>query len=210
MLSIRNFKKRYPASEMPVLELPSLSLAPGIYWIKGENGSGKTSLIKSIGGLVPFEGSIEVTGLDIRLQRMAYCKAVNYAAAEPQYPGFLTGTELLDFYHAAKGGNLPLQLMEALGTAHFVNSKTAVYSSGMMKKLSLALAFTGDPALVLLDEPFIALDIAAVEVLQKAIAAFGEKGFSFIITSHQPLDQQLVHTTATFVIKDRLLLPEAL
>jgi ABC-2 type transport system ATP-binding protein len=208
MLSITNFQKKYPGSDEPVLSIGQLILEQGIYWIKGENGSGKTSLIKSIAGLIPFDGDIAVNDLNIGKQRMAYTKAVNYAEAEPQYPGFLTGTELVNFYHSAKGGNLPQQLISKLGADKFLNNKTAVYSSGMMKKLSLVLAFTGNPVLILLDEPFIALDVAAVEILQNNIAAFSKNGVSFIITSHQQLDHNLINTTASFIIKDKIIMQE--
>lgn len=208
MLTISNYLKQYPGCEAPVLTIPQLEIPGGIYWIKGENGSGKTSLIKSIAGLIPFKGGIEVNGLNIRTNRMGYTKIVNYAEAEPQYPGFLTGKELLDFYHAAKGGELPLALMKALGLEKFINSKTSVYSSGMMKKLSLVLGFTGNPALILLDEPLIALDVAAVEVLQQAITTYSQKAVSFLITSHQPMDSNKVSTSATFVIADNLLAQE--
>jgi len=208
MLTISNFQKKYPGTEEPVLSIPELELREGIYWIKGENGSGKTSMIKSIAGLIPFKGNIEINGTRIDKNRMAYTRAVNYAEAEPQYPAFLTGKELLDFYHATKKGELPLTLMNELGTGKFINSKTAVYSSGMMKKLSLVLGFTGNPSLILLDEPLIALDVAAVEVLQQTIAAYNNKGVSFIITSHQPLESTIVKNSASFIIKDKTLVQE--
>lgn len=208
MLSIRHFKKTYPGTDEPVLSIPSLQLAQGIYRIKGENGSGKTSLIKSLAGLIPFDGLLEVDSLNIQTNRMAYTRAVNYAEAEPLYPAFLSGKELIAFYHSTKGGPLPTALIGQLGLDKFSDNKTAVYSSGMMKKLSLALAFIGEPKLILLDEPLIALDVAAVEVLQHAIAAFSQRGVSFIITSHQPFEGNIVQISQSFLIQDKTLQEE--
>jgi ABC-2 type transport system ATP-binding protein len=209
MLSIRHFKKTYPGTDEPVLSIPSLQLTQGIYRIKGENGSGKTSLIKSIAGLIPFDGLLEVDGLNIQTNRMAYTRAVNYAEAEPLYPAFLSGKELINFYHSTKGGTLPAALIGQLGLDKFSANKTAVYSSGMMKKLSLALAFIGAPKLILLDEPLIALDVAAVEVLQHTIAAFSQQGTSFIITSHQPFEGNIIKINQSFLIQDKTLQEEA-
>jgi ABC-2 type transport system ATP-binding protein len=208
MLTITHFQKKYPGNPDPVLSIPQLNLAKGIYWIRGENGSGKTSLMKCIAGLLPFEGGIEAAGLNIDKQRMEYTRIVNYAEAEPLYPPFLTGEELIDFYKATKGGNLPNDLIKALGVDKFMQQKTAVYSSGMLKKLSLVMGFTGDPTLILLDEPLIALDVAAVEVLQNCIKTYQQNGVSFIITSHQPMNDELMAITTTLSISNKTLQPE--
>jgi ABC-2 type transport system ATP-binding protein len=205
MLSITNFKKQYAGNTDPVLFINHFQLDAGIYWIKGENGSGKTSLMKSIAGLIPFEGSIVITGFDIRKNRMAYAQSVNYAEAEPQYPTFLTGKELIDFYNATKAGKFPVALCTQLGVDKFMHQKTATYSSGMLKKLSLVLAFIGNPSLILLDEPLIALDVAAVEILQAAIREYNKAGVSFIITSHQLFNNELVNSACSLVIKDKTL-----
>jgi ABC-2 type transport system ATP-binding protein len=205
MLNIINFRKKYPGNTEPVLLIGKCELDKGIYWIKGENGSGKTSLLKSIAGLIPFEGNIIVNGLDINNNRMAYAKIVNYAEAEPKYPPFVSGKELIGFYKLTKGGDFPGELLKSLGLEKFMHQKTATYSSGMLKKLSLVLAFTGSPVLVLLDEPLVALDISAVESLQSTIRQYSQTGVSFLITSHQPLNNALVAGANSLLLKDKTL-----
>lgn len=184
MLRIANYRKAYGPD--PVLTIPRLELPGGIYWLKGKNGAGKTTLLKSVAGLIPFDGEISVMGLSLRQQRRAYTKTVSFAEAEPVYPSFLTGQELLGFYLQTKGGNKQnaIQIGEALGIASFLSQKVETYSSGMLKKLSLLLCFCGSPTLLLLDEPFITLDESAVTELQRLIAT---KNASFIISSHQEL-----------------------
>lgn len=209
MLTITNFIKKYPGNTAPVLSISEGILKEGIYWIKGENGSGKTSLMKSVAGIIPFEGDIAVNDLHIHKNRMNYTRIVNYAEAEPIYPPFLTGKELVNFYKATKSGDLPDALIEGLGVEKFLHQKTATYSSGMLKKLSLVLGFIGSPKLILLDEPLIALDVAAVEVLQSAILQYREKGVSFLITSHQSLNNQLLTGSTTLLIQDKTLQKES-
>jgi len=210
MLTITNFQKKYGTSLEPVLSIIECKIDNGIYWIKGENGSGKTSLLKSIAGLIPFEGNITVAGCAINLNRMTYLQQVNYAEAEPQYPLFLSGKELIDFYRSAKKGNFPETLIHDLGVEKFMHQKTSTYSSGMLKKLSLVLAFIGKPTLVLLDEPLIALDVAAVEVLQAAIRQYNQSGVSFIITSHQLFNNELISCTTNLLLHEKSLVQETI
>jgi ABC-2 type transport system ATP-binding protein len=188
MLHINNYKKFYDSNL--VLNIPSLELQHNIYWLKGENGSGKTTLIKSIAGLVPFDGTIAVGDADIRQQRMQYRSFVNYAEAEPLFPGFLTGEDLVSFYAEVK--NAPdsqvQSLIKAFGVGHYVGSKTSTYSSGMGKKLSLVLGFIGNPKLILLDEPLITLDEASLATLKRLIEEYYNKGVTFVITSHQEIE----------------------
>lgn len=209
MLTISNFIKKYPGSTAPVLSISECILQESIYWIKGENGSGKTSLMKSVAGIIPFEGDIAVNDLHIHKNRMNYTRIVNYAEAEPIYPTFLSGKELIDFYKATKGGHFPDALMNGLGVEKFMHQKTATCSSGMLKKLSLVLGFIGSPKLILLDEPLIALDVAAVAILQSAIMDYSNRGVSFLITSHQLLNNQLLTGTTTLLIKDKTLQKES-
>jgi ABC-2 type transport system ATP-binding protein len=64
--------------------------------------------------------------------------------------------------------------------------------------------------LILLDEPLIALDVAAVEILQAAIRQFSLSGVSFVITSHQLFNSELVSSACSLVIKDKTLQKETI
>jgi len=187
MLSIHQYKKSY--SGRTILQIDSLQLSPGIYWLRAENGAGKTTLFRSIAGLIPFEGNIEANGIRLRQQRKAYTTIVSFAEAEPVYPGFLSGSELLQFYLQTKGGDAKKMqyLAKCLMVESYLPCQVATYSSGMLKKLSLLLAFTGKPVWILLDEPFITLDTEAVEALQVVITQQHHSGVSFLISSHQEL-----------------------
>lgn len=185
MLSVVNYTKTYGSE--PVLKIEKLHLSAGVYWLKGENGTGKTTLLKSIAGLLPFSGNIEVDGTELRKQRMLYTKKVSFAEAEPIYPSFLTGKDLVRFYFDTKGGDekKTAAMAEAFGAASYLQNQVGTYSSGMVKKLSLLLAFIGEPKLILLDEPFVTLDVKAVATLRQLIVAAAKSGTSFLLSSHQ-------------------------
>jgi ABC-2 type transport system ATP-binding protein len=204
MLRFEKYRKAYGKTE--VIGIPQLRLDAGIYWLRGENGSGKTTMIKSIAGLAPFDGVIEIDGKDIRKDRIGYTSIVNYAEAEPMYPSFLTGNDMISFYATAKNAAAEQVKMisDQLGIGGYVDNKIGTYSSGMAKKLSLVLAFMGQPKLILLDEPLITLDAQSVSILQEMIQQYHANGVSFIITSHQEVTLG-THTVGRLQIQNKTL-----
>ena len=202
VLQFINYKKSYDYGSKVVLNIPELTLNKDIYWLKGENGSGKTSLLKSVAGLIPFDGGIFVSGVNIRKQKMAYRKIVNWAEAEPVYPDFLTGYDLANFYRDTKGGSKDQikELIGLIGIEKYLHQKIGSYSSGMAKKLSLVLAFIGEPKLILLDEPLITLDSQTVTIIQKLIRQYYETGITFLISSHQHFDESAGFTPSLLTI----------
>jgi len=206
MLQIANYQKAYGSE--PVLTIPQLHLVEGIYWLKGENGAGKTTFLKSVAGLIPFDGEINVHNTSLRKLRMLYTRIVSFAEAEPVYPTFLTGNDLLRFFRETKGSNEEMEqrIINAFGMKSYLPNKIDTYSSGMLKKLSLLLAFTGNPKLILLDEPFITLDTKAVLKLEQLITESFANGISILVSSHQPLELDMAYST--LAINQKTIQPE--
>lgn len=206
MILFEQFRKSYGKTE--IVNIPQLQLAHGIYWLRGENGAGKSTLMKSIAGLIPFQGNVMVYDNNIRQNRIAFTSAVNYAEAEPMFPGFLTGNDLVQFYTETKKApeGQAAKLCKQLGVSAFAGNPIATYSSGMAKKLSLVLGFIGNPKLILLDEPLITLDTNATAVLQELINEYYEQGVSFIISSHQEIAPESLSAAHLF-LKNKTLQP---
>lgn len=188
MLQINNFSKAY--NGRAVLRIDSFACSPGAYWLRGANGSGKSTLLRAIAGVTSFEGDILLAGQSVKRQAVAYRRVVNFAEAEPLFPEFLTGIELIRLFKAAKQGP-PHQedfYLESLRMTSYVQEPVGTYSSGMLKKLSLVLAFLGRPTCILLDEPLTTLDAEAIPVLCAWIASQQiQQGTSFLLSSHQAL-----------------------
>lgn len=205
MLRFENVKKYY--GSLLAIEIPELLLDKGIWWLQGENGSGKTTLLKMIAGMHPFTGNIILEGeLSITKQRQRFLKLVNYAEAEPLYPDFLTAKDIVELYCKTKGGHL-LHAQELLKQLHVYDAytqKLGGYSSGMLKKLSLVLAFIGKPNVILLDEPLITLDANSVSTICQIINRCYQSGISFIIASHQPVQTDQLSFTGTLVAENRI------
>ncbi len=100
MLTIQNFLKSY--NNHKILEIEDLQIPEGIHWFKGINGSGKSTLFRSIAGILPYKGEIKFNQLDCRKDVVAYRLLVNLSEAEPLYPDYLSGYDLLKFIADAK------------------------------------------------------------------------------------------------------------
>jgi len=187
MIQFDNVLKAY--DRHPVFEITNLRLERSIYWLQGINGSGKTTFLSMLAGLIPFKGDILLDGTNLRQKPLSYRRQVNFAEAEPLYPDFITGIELVEFYREIRNAaTIQTDLLVNLFKMHrFISLPVGTYSSGMIKKLSLLLAFIGRPSLVLLDEPLATLDEGSIHIMPDLISAY-HKEFKtcFIFSSHQP------------------------
>ena len=184
MLEVQHFKKAYNTGFELAIE--SLQLQKGIHLIKGENGSGKSTLLKAIAGIHPFEGKISLSGISLTEEPVRYRRMINYSDAEPMFPDFLNLDELIKFAAETKKAKQSQidYLKNALGIGDYSKNPLSSYSSGMLKKAGLILAFLGNPSLIILDEPFTTIDVATQEHLKNLILSSVAEGKSFLITSH--------------------------
>ena len=201
MLQIKHLLKRY--GDKIILNIDQLEITKGINHLKGINGSGKTTFSKIIAGLIPYEGEILFQGKYSPLKtKNAYRKRVNFAESEANYPDFLTANDLVSFIGKAKGASKALMnsIPSTFGVDKYLFDHIGTYSSGMLKRLSLTLAFLGTPSLILLDEPFNTLDTAAIEILKNMIVSYHKRGVDFILISHQDIGELGISIDARYLV----------
>ena len=208
MLRVTDLVKKY--GERTILSIDELTIGDGIIQLKGINGSGKTTFSKIVAGIVPYKGTIMLHGkYDPQRTKIKYRKLVNYAEPEAKYPDYLSAYDLLTFVGKAKGAsNHDINsIAEQFGINEYLYDHTGSYSSGMLKRLSLSLAFLGNPSLIILDEPLNALDSEAIDIVKNTIEERHRKGINFILVSHQELAKVSIPITDTFVVKHHTIRP---
>jgi ABC-2 type transport system ATP-binding protein len=201
MLQLINVKKAY--GSRTILTIPQLTIPNGAFWIKGNNGSGKTSLMKIIGGINPFDGTVVLNGIDLLKNPTAYRQQVSFAEAEPVFPGFTTGWDLIRFVQQTRNEKEESvhRLVEHFSALNFLDYSVGTYSSGMTKKLSLLLALLGNTKLILLDEPLITLEDVFLPLLFSLIRERQSQGVSILLSSHQPIREDLFKPDGKIVIE---------
>jgi ABC-2 type transport system ATP-binding protein len=208
MLLIQDFEKKY--GDTVILSIKTLRLDTGIYWIKGENGSGKSSLFRSISGILPCTGSVAFDdGITLHDNPVAFRRRINFSDAEPFYPAFLSGKDIFHFIAKSRNASIEQQeeLIDSFGINAFYSMPCETYSSGMLKRLSLAISFLGETDVIVLDEPLITLDGAARNVLSSKIRSSMEKRKTiFLISSHEHLDENFLPISKTFTLYNKTLL----
>ena len=203
MLRLTNINKQYGSHE--VLDFSNWEIEQGIHWLKGGNGTGKSTLFRIISGQIPFKGQVELNGINLRKEPIKFRSKISFAEAEPQYPLFIKGNELIDFYSETRRSERTQaeELAEYFDMKPFLNNTIGSYSSGMLKKLSLICAFVGDVDLYILDEPLITIDTNSAGKLYELIAEKALLGKSFLLSSHQEVSNDRLKLDGVFRIVDK-------
>ena len=152
----------------------------------GPNGSGKTTIIKSILGMVvPDSGTIEFLGKNIR-NHWQYRDEIGYMPQIGRYPDNMTIGQVLDMMKDIRNKKTALDddLIKAFSLHNLLDKRMRTLSGGTRQKISAALAFLFDPSVLILDEPTAGLDPVSSELLKEKIIAEKEKGKLVLITSH--------------------------
>ena len=174
----------------------SFSLQGGeLLRLRGSNGSGKTSLLRILCGLLEqAEGEVLWKGENIHAQRDDFNADLLYLGHLNGIKSELTGFENLRISNTLRG-ETPTddQIYDALGQIGLAGREdlpTQVLSQGQKRRVALARLLLSDAALWVLDEPFTALDVDAVAQLGKLIEAHLQKGRMVVYTTHQEVEMR--------------------
>lgn len=202
-LALHDIEKAYDAHT--VLKFDTLTIPRGIYWLKGGNGIGKTTFFRVLTGQTPFKGQVVLDDISLRDHPTIFRSKISYAEAEPQYPPFVTGRELLRFYQEVRKSSAEQieELAQLFDLTAYLDQKVGGYSSGMLKKLSLICAFIGDVDLYILDEPLITIDTQSAEKLYQLINQKAQIGKSFLLSSHQEIDRDQITLDGVLEINNK-------
>ena len=193
-VQISHVTKRF--GEDLVLKEVNLDLNYGqVYGIVGNNGSGKTVLMKCICGfLIPTTGLIQVFGSSIG-QDVDFPESLGVIIETPGFLTNLTGRKNLEILAGMRRKIGPAeiqQVLEKVGLDPALKKPVANYSLGMRQRLGIAQAIMEDPKLLILDEPFNGLDKHGVGEIRKLLLELKEEGKTILLASHNEEDIRIL------------------
>lgn len=185
MIEIKNINKKF--GKLEVLKNINLSFKQGeCIALIGPNGCGKTTLIKSILGMVlPDNGDIEFNEKSIK-KEFQYRDKIGYMPQIGRYPDTMTIGQIIEMIKTIRNSNAILdeELIKAFELEKMFDKQMRTLSGGTTQKVSATLAFLFNPDVLILDEPTAGLDPLASEILKEKIIKEKEKGKLIVITSH--------------------------
>ncbi|PWJ54167.1 ABC-2 type transport system ATP-binding protein [Quadrisphaera granulorum] len=178
-----------------------------IHGIVGHNGAGKSVLFKVICGFVrPDAGTVELADAH-RPEPGGYPRDVGVVIDRPGYLPDRTGFQNLQQLAAIRGVISAEKIratMSEVGLSPDLRQKVRHYSLGMKQKLALAQAVMEDQRLLILDEPFNALDPDSVQAMHALLRRYRDQGRTILFTSHQREDIEALSDHVYLLNRQRL------
>jgi len=190
---VKDLSKRYGnAHGVLALDKVNLSIEGGtVFGLMGPNGAGKTTLIKVLTGISDItSGSASVAGFDVRKESLKVRARIGWVAAEVILEDDFSAWENLWLQAQLEGGirgweERAQYLLEYFGLADRKDDKVSKYSTGMRKKLEIALALLHQPSVIFMDEPTIGLDVATRRMLWDIVTGIHKEfGVTVLLTTH--------------------------
>ena len=196
--------------ETPVLRDVNLKLYAGrAAMLIGGNGAGKSTLLRILAGLGrPTTGRVTIFGEDSLSLSYPNRRRIGMLSHQSWLYPNLTARENLEFYATLYGVAHPPEAvadrwLDRVGLLLFGRERVRTFSRGMEQRLSLARAMIAEPMLLLLDEPFAALDPDGVAMVGGLVRERVEHGCAVVMTAHGPIEVEGLEPEAYSVVRGR-------
>jgi ABC-2 type transport system ATP-binding protein len=207
VITARGLTKRY--RHTTALDGIDLDVPAGrIVGLIGRNGAGKTTALKSILGLTPFEGELSVLGFNPFRSRRALMEQISYIADVAVLPKWMRVTDVLDFAAACHPKFAREEAVAALRNTDIkMRSKVKELSKGMVTQLHLALVMAIDARLLVLDEPTLGLDVVYRKLFYSTLLNdYFDNSRTIIVTTHQVEEIEHILTDVIFIERGAIVL----
>lgn len=176
-------------AERTLFSALSFTVSAGeIAQVAGENGAGKTSLLRILSGLSQAdEGEVRWQGTPLHRQRDDFHQDLLWLGHQPGLKTVLTAFENISFFHAQCPEAQRFEALICAGLLGFEDVPVGQLSAGQQRRVALARMWLSTAKLWILDEPFTAIDASGIEKLTQQLTRHTEVGGCVVLTTHQPL-----------------------
>ncbi|HET9725453.1 MAG TPA: heme ABC exporter ATP-binding protein CcmA [Gemmatimonadales bacterium] len=213
LLAARGLRRSF--GRVRVLHDVSLSLLPGeVLAVAGPNGAGKSTLLRVLAGLMrPTAGEVRVLGRPLSDDAAESRRAIGLLSHQSLLYDDLTVLENLTFaarlYGLAEPVEAAREALEAAGLATRAGDSPRRLSRGLLQRAAIARALLHRPRVLLLDEPFTALDTASADRLRATLAARRDEGLGLVIVTHHLAEVWELATRVAVLVEGRWVCDEA-
>jgi ABC-2 type transport system ATP-binding protein len=207
MIEARGLSKRYKNKQ--ALDNVNFTVGEGrIVGLIGRNGAGKTTALKAVLGLTPFEGSLTVLGRDPSREREQMLQSVSFIADVAVLPKWLKVRNALDYVagvHPAFQRDRAEQFLAK--TDIRMDHRVRELSKGMVTQLHLGLVLAIRAKLLVLDEPTLGLDLLVRRSFYDTLLNdYMDEGRTILVTTHQVEEIEHILTDILFIEQGRIVL----
>jgi ABC-2 type transport system ATP-binding protein len=214
LIETKDLLKVYPVGKnknVTALNKVTMSVEEGeIFGILGPNGSGKTTCLKLLLGIIfPTGGTISIMGKN--QYSVEVKKNIGFLPENPYYYDYLTGPEILKFYGKLFDMSAPLiskrtdELLKLVNLNDARNLSLKHYSKGMLERIGLAASLINDPRILILDEPTTGLDPIGCKETRDLLVNLNREGKTILLSSHFLSEVERVCTRIVIFHKGNIL-----
>jgi ABC-2 type transport system ATP-binding protein len=208
IIEARGLRKQYSGGKQAVAGV-DFTVAPGrIVGLIGRNGAGKTTVIKSVLGLTPYEGSLTVLGRNPTTQRDELMREVSFIADVAVLPKWLKVKNALEYVEGVHPNFNRARAEQFLANTDVkLNHKVRELSKGMVTQLHLALVLAIKARLLVLDEPTLGLDLLVRRRFYDTLLNdYMDEERTILVTTHQVEEIENLLTDVMFIEQGKLML----
>jgi len=192
-VNIENLGFHYPGNDGVTFSGLNLQVKKGEkFGLFGPNGAGKTTLLSLMTGLLSAdEGTIQLLGLDVKKHNNKVNKLFGFVPQDFSFYEELSPVENMEFFGAWAGltrrqiRKRTDELLQILGLKDVRNRQVAKFSGGMKRRVNLAIGVMHNPAILILDEPTVGVDVQTRHAIMNYLVELNKNGTTLIYTSHQ-------------------------
>jgi ABC-2 type transport system ATP-binding protein len=204
---VKDFRPGFGLRRKRVLHGVTFDVNEGeIFGFLGPNGSGKTTTLKILMGLIrPTAGSASILGCDV--QESGFRDRIGFLPENPYFYPFLTAREILDFYARLSGVSASDrkshvdELLGLVNLGHAADARLRTFSKGMLQRVGIAQALIHSPEVVFLDEPMSGLDPIGRKEIRDVILALRADGKTVLMNTHILPDVEMICDRVAIIVR---------
>jgi ABC-2 type transport system ATP-binding protein len=204
VIKVLSLTKSY--GEFLAVDNISFEVQPGeIFGLLGPNGAGKTTTLECLEGLrLPDNGDIQIMGIDpVRNVRRLH-NTIGVQLQTSGLPASMTVGEAMRFFSAYHGVTPRYDLLDRLGLKERVTAQYHALSTGLQRRLALALALAHEPPILIMDEPTAGLDVPSRVELHELMNELRSRGITILVATHDMAEAEKMADRVAVLLRGRI------